>query len=302
MEMFASTALLNRLPEKVAENTALSTIFRERGLDWEVLQKPVQDNVVDVKNAVINYRSDNNGFLGIVSGSHYKPVNNIDAFNFVDGLKDFDIETAGSLQDGKKIFVVGKMHEEYEIVTGDTVTQYISFIHGHTGKEGIQILLTPIRMFCTNQLNIMLKTASFKYSIRHNGDVYNKIANVEAAFNMAKKYMFELCNELRGMTTQKARLTIDQFLDRLFPKEEAVTVRTLSKREQIVGRIRDIYNNKPDNQNYKGSNFGILNAVSDFVSHQNSKQRSSDTDVRKFFSTIENNTLLDNAYNILMVA
>ena len=149
MEMYASKALLESVGNNV-EDSSVNSAFRKYGLDWTVEQKPVYDPVVNVSNYMINYRSDNKGFLGIVSGSHYKIVDNIDAFNFVDELSDFTMEKVGQMKGGKQVFIVGKMNEKFEIAPNDYVQQYVSFIHGHTGKNAIQIIVSPIRMFCTN--------------------------------------------------------------------------------------------------------------------------------------------------------
>ena len=300
MKMFTSQALLDSVGNEVNVKS-VNEAFKQYGIDWTVKQKKVYDPVVDVQNCMINYRSDNNGFLGIVSDSHYKIVNNIDAFNFVDELTDFTMEKVGQMNGGKRVFIVGKMNEKFEIAPNDYVQQYVSFIHGHTGKNAIQIIVSPIRMFCTNQLNLMLETSRFKYSIKHSGDVETKLYRVKQAFQMNSKYMLELGSKLRKLTTEKATESIDSFLDKLFP-ETSDNIRAIHRRERIIDSVKTLYRNKDDNQNYKGTQFGYLNAVADYVSHQKLKQRSSETNTIQFFKTVENNQLLDRAYQILKAA
>ena len=299
--MIIDNAILDTIGTEVDSNKSISTVFKENGLDWEVLQKPVHDSVVDVHNSVINYRSDNNGFLGIVSNSHYKVVNNIDAFNFIDDLNSFTMEKVGMMNEGQEVFVVGKMNTMFEISENDQVQLYASFIHGHNGKSAIRLIITPIRMFCTNQLNLMLSNAAFSYSIRHSGDVYNKLCRIQQAFNMNTEYMLELGTKLHGMTQAEANMSIDDFLDKLIPLESEST-KVVNRRENIISTIRDLYNNKDDNQNYKGTQFGMLNAVADYVSHQKIKQFSPESNTKAFFKSIENNELLNKAHDILMAA
>ena len=299
--MVIDNAILDTIGTEVDSNKSISTVFKENGLDWEVLQKPVYDSVVDVHNSVINYRSDNNGFLGIVSNSHYKVVNNIDAFNFIDDLNSFTMEKVGMMNEGQEVFVVGKMNTMFEISENDQVQLYASFIHGHNGKSAIRLIITPIRMFCTNQLNLMLSNAAFSYSIRHSGDVYSKLCRIQQAFNMNTEYMLELGTKLHGMTQAEANMSIDDFLDKLIPLESEST-KVINRRENIISTIRDLYNNKDDNQNYKGTQFGMLNAVADYVSHQKIKQFSPESNTKAFFKSIENNELLNKAHDILMAA
>ena len=288
------------------QKQSIKEIFQTTGLDWTVQQTPVRSDIKavndNITNHVINYRSDNNGFLSIVSQSHYHIVNNVEAFNFINDLDGFTIERVGEVGGGKQVFIVGKANDGISIGDNDYIQQYLTFIHGHNGKQGIQLIVSPIRMFCMNQLNIMLRQAQFKYSLKHVKSVEQKLRNVHEALQSNIIYMTSLGETLETLSTTKATITMEQFLSQLIPLEENMSPRTELNRYKMRTAIHDLYHFKDDNQNYVGTKFGMLNAVSDYLSHVSYKNCTGETDANMFLSNIQNNTLLNKAYDILMAA
>jgi len=118
-------------------------------LDWQVTQEPIYlNNNVVIKNAFANVRSSDNGVLGITT-ERYKVVQNSEAFSFTDALLDSNVryESAGSLAEGKRIFILAKMPEIYKI-GGDDVEPFLVFTNSFDGKGSIRVALTPVRVVC----------------------------------------------------------------------------------------------------------------------------------------------------------
>ena len=95
------------------------------GLDWQVESR----NIYSGTGAMIpgyraNVRSTDDAVLGVVS-DRYRIVQNEEAFQFTDDLlgEGVTYETAGSLQGGKKVWMLAKLPEKY-IIAGDEVTPY----------------------------------------------------------------------------------------------------------------------------------------------------------------------------------
>ena len=97
--------------------------------------------------------------MGVVS-DRYRIVQNEEAFQFTDDLlgEGVTYETAGSLQGGKKVWMLAKLPEKY-IIAGDEVTPYLVFFHSHDGSSGVKVAMTPVRVVCQNTLNLALGTA-----------------------------------------------------------------------------------------------------------------------------------------------
>ena len=82
------------------------------GLDWEVVQNPVfTGDGFEIPNYKANVRNSDNSVLGIVT-DRYKIVQNSEAFAFTDSIIDSGevlYETAGSLRNGKTIWLLARM-------------------------------------------------------------------------------------------------------------------------------------------------------------------------------------------------
>lgn len=288
------------IPENLPNNR-ISTIFEATGLNWNVEQHPVSSDYGLIKNVAANYRSDNHQFLGFVNEKTYKVVQNVEAFNFIDELDDFTFEKVGDFNDGKKVFVIGKSNEKINIDgSDDPIDFYFTFLHGHDGKFGIRFILSPIRMFCMNQLNLMLESANFKYNIAHTGDIEWKLAEIHRAINKSKNYVSSLATTIDNLIKAKPTKTINEFVELLIPDNSEDMQRTINRKESAREAIISIYNNKDDLQNYKDTQFGYLSAVSDFVSHlQPYRNESANTVTNIFIRNMEGNKLIEQARLLL---
>ena len=304
------------VPTGLTDNK-VSTIFEATGLNWTVEQKPiyVQKPNIDmaihlgvtctdpIPNLVANYRSDNGQFLGMVHPRGYKIVQNTEAFDFIDELSNFTFEKVGMFNGGKKVFVVGKSNEQIDIDgSGDLVDFYLTFLHGHDGKSGIRFILCPVRMFCMNQLNLMLESATFKYNIAHTGDIAFKLAQIQMAIADSRNYVTGLQETIDFMINHKISKSIEQFTLELIPANDEDSAIVVTRKEDARNSIISLYNDKPDLQNYKGTQFGVISAVSDYVSHAQPKRISHSTIDNTFIKNIEGSELLEKTRNILNAA
>ena len=138
------------------------------GLDWQVESR----NIYSGTGAMIpgyraNVRSTDDAVLGVVS-DRYRIVQNEEAFQFTDDLlgEGVTYETAGSLQGGKKVWMLAKLPEKY-IIAGDEVTPYLVFFNSHDGSSGVKVAMTPVRVVCQNTLNLALNNAKRIWTARH---------------------------------------------------------------------------------------------------------------------------------------
>lgn len=146
------------------------------GLNWHVLQKDVytaDGRLIEGYKA--NTRNTDNSILGIVS-DRYKVVQNEEAFQFTDDLlgEGVTYETAGSLQNGKKVWMLAKMPHRY-IISGDEITPYLVVMNSHDGSSGIKVAMTPIRVVCQNTLNLALDNAKRIWTTKHTENVMSRV-------------------------------------------------------------------------------------------------------------------------------
>ena len=97
------------------------------GLNWKVESKPVfNENNEVIPGFIANTRNTDGKVFGIVS-NRYNIVQNEDAFSFTDSLIGDGVryETAGSLREGKTVWLLAKMPERK--ILGDKIDPYICF-------------------------------------------------------------------------------------------------------------------------------------------------------------------------------
>lgn len=69
------------------------------------------------------------------------------------------IESAGALNDGKRVFITLKMSDAIMAKRGDTINQYIVIANSHDGSLAITALVTNVRVVCNNTLTAAMQGA-----------------------------------------------------------------------------------------------------------------------------------------------
>lgn len=260
------------LGEMVQEAPTSADALRIAGLNWNVKQTPVfTDGNVLIPNYKANYRDTDNMVLGIVT-DRYKIVQNTEAFEFTDNLVGGDVhyETAGSLQQGRKIWLLARMPSTK--VAGDETEPYLCFTNSHDGTGSIRACMTPIRVVCNNTLNLALSRAKRQWATKHVGDMKYKMQEASIALELAGHYMYELDKYAEQMAN--TNVSIDQIrsiLDELFPVKETDTDRVKENAKKIKTEYMTCYF-MPDIEKFRGTAWGAVNAMSDMVNH-NAPQR-----------------------------
>ena len=164
------------LGTRVEDAPSSKDALRLAGLDWRVVQEPIYKRGREkIPGYRANIRDSDRKVLGVVS-DRYKIVQNEEAFSFTDALlgKGVRYETAGSLQEGRKVWLLARLPQEY-IMSGERISPYLVFSNTHDGSGAVKVALTPIRVVCNNTLNLALDTARRSWSMIHTGNIKDKI-------------------------------------------------------------------------------------------------------------------------------
>ena len=289
------------LGTSVEEAPTSADALRLAGLDWKVVQKPVQ--VVGehiIPNVKANVRSSDNSVLGVVS-DRYKIVQNEEAFRFTDEIIGGDVryDTAGSLNEGRKVWLLAKM-PDVELL-GDKTEPYLCFTNSHDGSGAIRVCMTPVRVVCNNTLNIALNTAKRQWSTKHVGDLGLKMHEAKHCLQMAADYLGELdeyAAKMADSTVTKQK--IDEILDELFPLKDTDTMR----RANTVKRMKDefmVCYYAPDIEKFRGTAWGMVNAMSDMVSHNAPVRQTATYQENNWGRIMEGHVMMDKLVELLGV-
>ena len=122
---------------------------------------------------------------------------------------------------------------------------------------------------------------------------------LQKAIADSRNYVTGLSQTIDTMINTKVSKSIEQLTLELIPVEDNDTTLITSRKEEARQTIITLYNDKPDLQNYKGTQFGIVSAVSDYISHAQPKRIGHSTIDNTFIKNIEGSELLEKTRNIL---
>lgn len=288
------------LGSSVDEAQSSAEALRLAGLDWEVESKPMfVDDGNEVEGYKANVRSSDGKVLGVVT-DRYKIVQNRDAFAFTDMLlgEGVKYETAGSLSNGKRVWMLAKM--DTTKICGDDVEPYLVFTNSHDGKGAIKVAMTPIRVVCQNTLTMALSGAKRTWSAKHCGDIQGKLDDARMTLNLATKYM----ENLEQYSEEMTQIVIPnplflEYLYKMFPIDNNASERQKRNVELQRNALREIYDNKDDIQKFHGTAYGVLNAVADFVPHFKPFRESANYKENNFMNIVDGSALMENTCKFL---
>ena len=263
----------------VEEAPTSADALRLAGLDWEVKQRSIQVcGGAKIENFKANVRSSDGAVL--IGG-------------------DVRYETAGSLQNGKKIWLLARMPAKK--IVGDDVEPYLCFSNTHDGSGAIRVCMTPIRVVCNNTLNLALNTASRSWSTKHVGDIDHKMQEARMCLEMADSYMGELAEYAdRLANTKVTDDELNKLLDEMFPVDENDSDRKKNSVQKAKDEFMICYL-RPDIAQFLNTGWGVVNAMSDMVSHSAPRRASKSYQENNWGRIMDGHKLLDRMTSLVGV-
>lgn len=269
-------------------------------MNWLVDSKPLFDeNGKEYPNFSANVRADNNELLGIVSDK-YRIVQNEDAFEFVNDLTldGFEFESAGTFKKGRSIWVMG--HFPKKDILGDDIDTNVVFINSHDGSSGVKVMMTPVRVICSNMLNLALRRASRSWNTKHTKNIYSKIEEARHTLGLVDKYMEELNTEAERLAHIKITdADIEAIFDKMFPIDKT---KDSERKIKNVSILKDNFvhcYDEADIRKFKGTVYGAVNAMADLVDHKTPNRITSNYYENNWNRLINGHQMLDEFYRLV---
>ena len=244
------------------------------GLDWSVDKMDIEVpgiGTVPGKKALV--RSSDQKIFDVV-GNDWNPIQNDDAFAFFNeyvAAGDMEMETAGSLKDGRNVFALAKVKESFSILGDDQVDSYLLFSNPHEYGKAIDIRFTPIRVVCNNTLTFSLQSSSKNFVKLNHRTVFNPDL-VKEQMGLASEKFAMYKDMAEFLSTKKFSVeTLVQYYNDVFPHTYA------NSREKKVLEVADLTKNgkaamdvlytQPGAQYGEGTWWQALNSVTYMTDH-----------------------------------
>lgn len=288
----------------VMETPTSKAALELAGLDWKVIQKGLKTaDGIPVMGFKANVRDTDEQVLGVVT-DRYQIVQNEEAFAFTDALlgEGVTYETAGSLQNGRRTWILAKLPQRY-IISGDEIMPYLVFMNSHDGTGAIKAAMTPIRVVCQNTLNLALNTAKRSWSTNHTGDIKGKMEDARYTLLYADKYMAELGKTIDALNQKKlSDRQVYAYIDELFPLIENATEQQKKNLLRLKEDVKMRYYEAPDLAHVGRNAYRFVNAVSDFATHAKPLRERKNYKESLFAKTVDGNPMIDKAFQLVTAA
>ena len=264
----------NRLPA----NQPLEVWLREAGMQWEIKSTEVLYqadgehtgfNIRPNKDAKVLYRSDSLEPLSVVS-NRYKVVQPLEILEFYRDLVEaggFELETAGVLKGGRKLWALARTGQEILLKGNDQVKGYLLLATACDRTLATTAQFTSVRVVCNNTLQMAVGDSSGAVKVPHS-TTFDPAA-VKRELNVGVSDWDDFTYQMKTLASRKVhRIEAMNFLvDVLGNPELPLTKQT---NEKAIGNVYALFNGKGRGSTLAAANdtaWGLLNAVTEYVDH-----------------------------------
>lgn len=248
--MVNGTPAWHRLGQVVDGAPTSEEAIRIAKLNWRVEEWPLEG--IDAENgdriAVPNHkalvREDTRKVLSVQT-NQYRPLQNADAFRFMDQLVqegDVKYETAGALKGGRVVWMLAKLPTTIRVDDDrDVQYPYVLLSNSHDGTQAIRIAPTMVRVVCNNTMNLAQRENVRKLTIPHMGDVDRKIDDARKMLGLVEDQLHEYSEQAKAMAKKQiTNRQLADFLNSVVPTPHDATDRIKRKRKQQREQIKQL--------------------------------------------------------------
>lgn len=275
----AAIAFIGRTPwhglgQSLTAGATIDEWTREAGLAYTVLESPVlfrhpSATYPEVfKGRKVLHRSDNGAPLAVVSDG-YRVVQPSEVMGFFErlvGLGGFQMETAGALSYGRRVWALASVGEGADVVQGDTVKPYLLLGTSYDGTMATVAKFTTIRVVCNNTITAALGANDSAVRVLHSERFDPEAVRLQLGIvaNSWERFLVQ-SRQLAGVPM--AATEADSFVAELLQPYHTGRIEVSDSR--AYKRIRALFDGAAMGAEMVGSTrWAMLNAVTEMVDHE----------------------------------
>lgn len=277
---YVGTVPWHGLGNKLPPNQPIEIWQKSCGMDFEIKQSIVLFNADNGSNSLLNlrnnmdasvlYRSDNLEPLSVVS-KRYKVVQPKDVLEFYRDLVSvggFELETAGVLKGGKKLWALAKTGQETLLPGLDKVKAYLLLATSCDGSLATTAQYTSIRVVCNNTLNMAVGESKGAVRVPHSR-VFDPVA-VKQSLGLGMTAWDQFMASIKEMSKRPVNkfealsYLVNVLGDPALPLNDQPNQKSI---QAVYGLFSG--GGKGSNlQSSAGTTWGLLNSVTEFIDHE----------------------------------
>jgi len=271
------------LGNPLASNQPLEVWARQAGMDWRIEEAEVRfvsgmagstlGSIHAFPEQKVLYRSDTKAPLSVVSSRYnvVQPETILEFYRDLTEVGGFELETAGVLKDGKKLWALARTGQNATLKGRDRVNGYLLLATACDGSLATTAQFTSVRVVCNNTLAIALgdSTGAVKVPHRSQFDAQAVKRQLGIAISSWDGFMVRM----KALSECKVNDTAaEAFFRRVltYPATNASSP-VAATNDSAIKTVQELFSGRgkgSDMASAAGTAWGLLNSVTEFVDHQ----------------------------------
>ncbi|WP_342702389.1 DUF932 domain-containing protein [Burkholderia arboris] len=286
MHLVKSMAYVGEVPwhglgNQLAPNQPLEVWARQAGMDWVIESSEVRfvaggdglGTIHAFPEQKVLYRSDTKEPLSVVS-DRYKVVQPMQILEFYRDLTEvggFELETAGVLKGGKKLWALARTGQTVNLKGNDEVNGYLLLATACDGTMATTAQFTSVRVVCNNTLQIALGDSNGAIKVPHRSQ-FDPLA-VKRQLGIAVSSWDAFMVRMRALSERKIKQdTALEYFRRVFaytPSSLPASIDT-GTNERAIKATAELFAGSgkgSDLASATGTAWGLVNSVTEYIDH-----------------------------------
>lgn len=267
------------LGTQLTHNQPIEVWAEQAGLNWEIKQTPVRftadeqdltSSPLTFINKKVLYRSDTKEPLSVVSNRFQvvQPGEILEFYRDLTEVSGFELETAGVLNGGKKIWALARTGQSVALRGNDVTNGYVLLATACDGSLATTAQFTSIRVVCNNTLAVALNDSSQSVKVPHNTTFDAEAVKKQLGISVASwnDFIYKLKTlSLREVSNKDS----EDFFRHVFATPDKKL--GLGVAETPMIKAKSLYEGQGRGsmlESSRGTAFGLLNSITEFVDHE----------------------------------
>ena len=277
---YTGSAPWHGLGNHLSPRQPIEVWMKQSGMDWQIESADVRfvagsgnlGSIHAFPEQRVLYRSDTKAPLSVVS-SRYQVVQPREILEFYRDLTEvggFELETAGVLKAGKKLWALARTGQSVSLKGNDTVNGYLLLATACDGTLATTAQFTSVRVVCNNTLQIALGDSAGAVKVPHRSQFDAQA--VKRQLGIATSSWHEFMVRMRALSERKVSDTVaEKFFQRVLTYPTGGPGMPVSAtNDRAIKVVQSLYAGRGMGATLPSTSstaWGLVNSVTEFVDH-----------------------------------
>lgn len=287
MHLVQTMAYVNQEPwhglgNKLAPKQPLEVWARAAGMNWSIEEAEVRfvaagncslGSIHAFPEQKVLYRSDTQAPLSVVSARYQvvQPAEILEFYRDLTEVSGFQLETAGVLKEGRKLWALAKTGHSATLKGKDQVNGYLLLATACDGTLATTAQFCSVRVVCNNTLQIALGDSAGAIKVPHRSQFDAQAVKRQLGIAVSSWDAFMV--RMKALSERKVSDAVaEKFLRRVLTYSTTTTADrdATAVNERAIKAVAQLYAGRgkgAEMASASGTAWGLLNAVTEYVDH-----------------------------------